>query len=205
LPWAETGRPIRDWADSPIWRQGRDSPQRGRQRRRPIRRARRDEAEHRAEGEASELWTPIWGSGETMAHRGSIPCRGDSAEGNSRWQVGEEAGNAAEVAGERHGATDELGDANEAPNNEWRRLSAVVRSAAHDTEQNRHGRSLPWPMATGCRVGEVHHISVVLGEVPARTARARDHLSPMLASTASTDGRRLRGGLRLAAQGREEG
>jgi hypothetical protein len=26
LPWAETGRPIRGWADSPIWKQGREFP-----------------------------------------------------------------------------------------------------------------------------------------------------------------------------------
>jgi hypothetical protein len=35
--------------------------------------SRSNEAGHWAEGEASELWTPIWGSGETMGHRGGAP------------------------------------------------------------------------------------------------------------------------------------
>jgi hypothetical protein len=113
--------------------------------------------------------------------------------------------NAAEVAGECHGATDELGDTKEAPDDRWRRSSTVVRSAAHDTEENWCGGSHSWSMAAGCRVGEVHHVGVVLREVPVGMAQARDHLSPMLASAALADGRRLRGGLRLAAQGREEG
>jgi hypothetical protein len=81
----------------------------------------------------------------------------------------------------------------------------VVRSAAHDTEENWLGGSRSWSMVAGCRVGEVHHVGVVLGEVSVGMAQARDHLSPMLASAALADGRRLRGGLRLAAQGREEG
>jgi hypothetical protein len=114
-------------------------------------------------------------------------------------------GNAAEVDGERHGATEELGDAKETPDDGWRRLSVVVRSAAHDTEENRHGGSRPRSMAAGYRGREVHHVGVVLREVPVGMARARDHLSSMLASTALADGHRLRGGLRLAAQGREEG
>jgi hypothetical protein len=126
-------------------------------------------------------------------------------EGSSQRQARGEARNAAEVAGECHGATEELGDAKEAPDDGWSRLSAVVRSAAHDTEENRRGGSHPRSMAGGCWVGEAHHVGVVLKEVPAGMARARDHLSLMLASAASTDGRRLRGGLRLVAQGREEG
>jgi hypothetical protein len=81
----------------------------------------------------------------------------------------------------------------------------VVRSATHDTEENRHGGSRPRSMVASCRVGEVHHVGMVLGEVPAGMARARDQLSPMLASAASVNGRQLRGGLRLAMQGREEG
>jgi hypothetical protein len=81
----------------------------------------------------------------------------------------------------------------------------VVRSAAHDTEENRRGGSHPRSMVAGCWVGEVHHVDVVLEEVPAGMARARDHLSPMLASVAPADGRLLQSGLRLAVQGREEG
>jgi hypothetical protein len=68
----------------------------------------------------------------------------------------------------------------------------VVRSAAHDTEENRRGGSHPRSMAGGCWVGEAHHVGVVLKEVPAGMAQARDHLSLMLASAASADGRRLR-------------
>jgi hypothetical protein len=93
----------------------------------------------------------------------------------------------------------------EALDDGWRRLSAVVHSAAHDTEENQRGGSRPQSMVAICQVREAHHISVVLGEVPTGMAQARDHLSSMLASTASADGRRLWGGLRLAAQGREEG
>jgi hypothetical protein len=60
----------------------------------------------------------------------------------------------------------------------------MVRSAAHDTEENRRGGSRPRSMAAGCRVREAHHVGGILEEVPAGMARARDHLSPMLASAA---------------------
>jgi hypothetical protein len=73
----------------------------------------------------------------------------------------------------------------------------VVRSVAQDTEENPRGGSLLRSVAADCQVREAHHVDVVLEEVPAGTARPRDHLSPMLASAAPTDGRRLRGGLRL--------
>jgi hypothetical protein len=71
-----------------------------------------------------------------MAHRGGAPRWGDSTEGSSQRQGGGEAGNAVEVASEHHGATEELGDMKEALDDGWRRLSAVVHSAAHDTEEN---------------------------------------------------------------------
>jgi hypothetical protein len=130
-----------------------------------------------------------------MAHRGGAPHRGDSTEWSSQRRAGGEAGNAAEVADEHHGATEELGDAKEAPDDRWRRLFAVVRSAVHDTKENQCGGSRARSMVAGCRVREAHHVRVVLRVVPAGTARAIDHLSLMLASTASADGRRLRGGL----------
>jgi hypothetical protein len=76
----------------------------------------------------------------------SAPHRGDSAEGSSWRQAGGEAGNAVEVAGERHGVIEELGDAKPAPDNGWRRLSVVVRSVAHDTEEDRCGGSHPRSM-----------------------------------------------------------
>jgi hypothetical protein len=119
-------------------------------------------------------------------------------EGRSRRQAGGEAGNAAEVASARHGATGELGDVKEAPNDRWRRLSVVVRSTAHDIEEIQREGSHPRSVAVGCRVGEAHHVDVVLGEVSAGTAQPRDHFSPMLASAAPANGRRLRGGLRLS-------
>jgi hypothetical protein len=95
------------------------------------------------------------------------PHRGDSAEGSSWRQAGGEAGNAAEVAGERHGIIEELGDVKPAPDNGWRRLSVVVRSVAHDTEEDRRGGSHPRSMAAGCGVREAHHIGAVLRVVSA--------------------------------------
>jgi hypothetical protein len=92
-----------------------------------------DEAVHWAEGKADEPCTLIWGSGETMAHRGGAPHRGDSAEGSSWWQTRGDVGNATEVAGERHGAIEELGDMKAALDDRWIRLSVVVCSTAHDT------------------------------------------------------------------------
>jgi hypothetical protein len=94
--------------------------------------------------------------------------------------------------------TGELGDAKEAPDDGWRRLPVVVRSAVHDTEEIRREGSHPRSVAASCRVGEAHHIDVVLGEVPAGTARPRDHLSSLLASVARADGRRFQGSLRLS-------
>jgi hypothetical protein len=82
-----------------------------------------------------------------------------------RWQAGGEAGNATEVASEHHSATKELEDAEAAPDDGWRRLSAVVHSTAHDTE-DRHGGSHPRSMAASCRVREAHHVGTVLGVVP---------------------------------------
>jgi hypothetical protein len=79
-------------------------------------------------------------------------------------------GNTAEVTGECHGATEELGDVEEALDDGWRRLSTVVCSAAHDTEENRSRGSRPPSMAAGCQFGEVHHVGGVLGEVPAGMA-----------------------------------
>jgi hypothetical protein len=64
-------------------------------------------------------------------------------EGSSRWQAGGEARN----AGECHGATEELGDMKEALDDGWRKLSTVVCSVAHDTEENRRGGSHPRSMA----------------------------------------------------------
>jgi hypothetical protein len=42
-------------------------------------------------------------------------------------------GNTIEVAGERHGAIEELGDMKAALDDGWIRLSVVVCSTAHDT------------------------------------------------------------------------
>jgi hypothetical protein len=127
---------------------------------------RRDEAGHWAEGEAGELCTLIWGDWETMAHRGGAPRRGEWAEGSLRWQAGGEVRNAAEVVSECHNTTVELRDVKAAPDDGWRMLTTVVRSAAHDTKDACHGGSHLWSMATDCGDGEVHHIGAVLGVVP---------------------------------------
>jgi hypothetical protein len=74
---------------------------------------------HWAEGKAGELCTLIWGS--------------DSTEGSSWWQTRGDVGNATEVAGERHGAIEELGDMKAALDDGWIRLPVVVCSTAHDT------------------------------------------------------------------------
>jgi hypothetical protein len=107
----------------------------------------------------------------------SAPRRGESAEGSSWRQAGGEAGNTAEVAGDSHGATEELGDAKSAPDNGWRRMSVVVRSVAHDTEEDQRGGSHPWSMAAGCGVREVHHVGAVLRVVSAGVAGAVERLA----------------------------
>jgi hypothetical protein len=81
-------------------------------------------------------------------------------EGSSRWQARGEVRNAAEVASECHGATEELGDTKEALDDGWRKLSTVVCSVVHDTEENRRGGSRPRSMAVVA--GSERHTTSVL-------------------------------------------
>jgi hypothetical protein len=53
----------------------------------------------------------------------------------------------------------------------------VVRSVAHDTEEDRCGGSHPRSMAAGCGVREVHHVSAVLRVVSAGVAGAVERLA----------------------------
>jgi hypothetical protein len=64
-----------------------------------------------------------------------------------------------------------------APDNGWRRLSVVVRSVAHDTEEDRRGGSHPRSMAAGCGVREAHHVGAVLRVVSAGLGGGAERLA----------------------------